>query len=158
MLIHSTAARDARCLGKSILKKDFLIGPEALSAVEIYQPPDTGLHYRVGIPIILQFPPEILCKIFTYIEPIWLFQLEEAYRYFMKLLSSSYCNKIWYDMIPPALMSEPECFQDEMEVARCLEAYHKSGGQDRVILPDLLQYQMRYDQSHLISAKLNTDQ
>jgi hypothetical protein len=140
MLTMSIAARDARRLGKSIFKTDFLgRGPAPSSAGP--QPENTGIHYRQNVPFILQFPSEILCTIFTYIEPIWLFQLEEAHPDLRELLASPCCNKIWYDLLPAALMSEPECFQDEMEIVKILN----EGRNDGVVLPDLSDYILKYD-------------
>jgi hypothetical protein len=50
-----------------------------------------------------------------YLEPIWLFQAEAAYPP-IRALSTS-LNSIWYEIIPPALFTEPEHFQNEGRVA-----------------------------------------
>jgi hypothetical protein len=93
--------------------------------------------------MILQFPPEILCTILAHIEPIWLFQLEEAHPTMATLLSTQRANKIWYELLPPALLSEPEYFQDEIEVAKILKAYRKAGLSDKIVLPDSSEYKLR---------------
>ena len=50
-----------------------------------------------------------------YLEPIWLFQAEAAYPQ-IRALSTS-LNSVWYEIMPPALFTEPEHFQNEDHVA-----------------------------------------
>ena len=66
--------------------------------------------YVPGIPIIVQFPPEILHKVLGQLDPIWLFQLEIACPQMSSFLRSRTANKVWYDAIPAALLTQPEYF------------------------------------------------
>lgn len=77
--------------------------------------------------MILQFPQEILNTVIAYVEPIWLFQLEDAYPLLAQFLFTQQANKIWYELLPAALMCEPEYFQDEIEVAKMLAALREAG-------------------------------
>jgi len=85
-----------------------------------FQREDSGTHYRKGLPILVQFPPEILCCIFEKMEPIWMMQASYAYKETASFLCSEVANKLWYNAIPPALRLEPEFFQSlgQMKVSR----------------------------------------
>jgi hypothetical protein len=56
----------------------------------------------------------ILKMILGYREPIWLFQAEAAHPYIHAL--STTLNSVWYEIMPPALLAEPEHFQNENSV------------------------------------------
>lgn len=94
--------------------------------------------------MILQFPPEILYKVVAYVEPIWLFQLEEAHPVLAEFLSTQGANKIWYELLPAALMSEPEYFQDEGEVQKVLQALRESGAEDKITFQRQSKYKLGY--------------
>jgi hypothetical protein len=91
-----------------------------------YQPPLSGLHFSHQlpfVPILLQFPLEILVYILGYLEPLWLFQVSAAFSDLHELLGFEHSNKLWYDAVPPALFLEPEHFQNEMLVEDRMAAY-----------------------------------
>jgi hypothetical protein len=94
--------------------------------------------------MILQFPPEILCKVVAYVEPIWLFQLEEAHPILAEFLSTQEANRIWYELLPAALMSEPEYFQDEREVQKILQALRGAGAEDKITFQRESKYKLGY--------------
>jgi hypothetical protein len=77
------------------------------------------------LPRILTLPNEILKMVLGYLEPIWLFQAEAAYPQILTLSTS--LNSVWYEILPPALFTEPEHFQNEDRVAaRRAEPYSGS--------------------------------
>jgi hypothetical protein len=93
--------------------------------------------------MILQFPQEVLNVVVAYIEPIWLFQLEEAYPSLAEYLSTQSANKIWYELFPAALMSEPEYHQDEREVEKNLKAL-REGGVDKLTYDRSSKHKIKY--------------
>ena len=101
--------------------------------------------YVPGIPIIVQFPPEILHKVLGQLDPIWLFQLEIACPQMSSFLRSRTANKVWYDAIPAALLTQPEYFQSERDVARAQaqnpSLYYNVNGIDtsQAVMPSAMQ-------------------
>jgi hypothetical protein len=79
--------------------------------------PPTPVEQRFFNPtrgsIIEQFPVEVLEKILMLIEPIWLFQLEQAVPSVAGFLKSEHANLIWYQAVPSALYGSPEAYQSE---------------------------------------------
>ena len=74
--------------------------------------------YTRGPTIIAQFPAEILERIIDHLhDPIWIFQAELAFPEVASFLQSPAANRIWYDLLPAALLTLPEYFQSEMHVA-----------------------------------------
>lgn len=61
-----------------------------------------------------QFPYEIQLELLSYLEPLWVIQLAEAYEVVDQILRSDAFNIFWYRLMPPHLMTEPESFQLEM--------------------------------------------
>jgi hypothetical protein len=49
--------------------------------------------------------------ILGHLEPIWLFQAEAAFPTIHQI--SRRANRLWYDILPTALFTEPEHFQNE---------------------------------------------
>ena len=87
-----------------------------------------NIDYIPRVPILIQFPPEILLKVLGHLDAIWLFQVEAACSQIRLFLQSSAGNRVWYDAIPAALLAQPEHFQSERDVQdvqlhRPLEAY-----------------------------------
>jgi hypothetical protein len=113
-------------LRRGVLHADLTTGPKPCSAS--HQTPLSGAYFSSGyptVPMLLQFPPEILKVILGYLEPIWLFQVAAAYHNIHELLDFETSNRVWYDAIPAALLLEPENFQDEVLVNDRMEAYSK---------------------------------
>lgn len=112
-LLTKTALGENRArLKGGILQADFV--PRPLPQEKYAHVTGFGLHFYPRLPMLLQFPPEILKLILSYLEPIWLFQVEEAYAEIKEL--SLALNSVWYNSLPAALYLVPEHFQDEDKV------------------------------------------
>ena len=125
-----------------------------------FQPPFSGLHFDCEIPMLLQFPPEILQAILRYLEPIWIFQVEAAYPQIAELSAS--LTKLWYNALPFALYLEPEHFQVEEKfrtvapgscgVTRMASDKDHEGRLSRALMPSMLPRQ-RYFWAKSTTAK-----
>ena len=83
------------------------------------------MQTSLKLPKIVSLPNEILKMVLGYLEPIWLFQAEAACSQIRAL--STNLNSVWYEIMPPALFTEPEHFQNEDRVAaRRAEPYSGS--------------------------------
>jgi hypothetical protein len=76
--------------------------------------------------------------ILGYIDPIWLFQAEAAYPQ-IRAFSTS-LNSVWYEIMPPALFTEPEHFQNEDHVSarqseQDFSSLQLATSDDRSVLP-----------------------
>ena len=77
---------------------------------------------RPQVPALMQYPPEILAKILSYLEPCWLLQAITASEEIDKFMTSDLGNQIFFNALPAAIWMEPEHFQDMQEVHERLSA------------------------------------
>lgn len=63
------------------------------------------------LPFIFKLPAELLQMVVELLEPIWMFQLEEAYSEIRERLSYPGANAVWYRSLPPSLWLKKASFQ-----------------------------------------------
>ena len=80
-------------------------------------------------PFLLQIHEEIQQMILSYLEPIWVLQVEAAFPEIAGL--SSISNLMWYNSLPPALFTEPEHFQNESQIDRTSQLITLEAGANR---------------------------
>ena len=92
----------------------FLQGPAKCSQKPGHQPEGSGRHYDpAGGSILNQFPSEIINKIASYLDPVWMFQLEKAVPELGDYLHSQEASSVWYGVLPAAMLLQPEMHQSE---------------------------------------------
>ena len=72
--------------------------------------------------MLLQLPPNLLNQVLSYLDPIWLFQLELTCTCLASHLRGTFANQVWYTIIPSPLLTTPEHFQDEKVLVMTLKA------------------------------------
>ncbi|KAL2013140.1 hypothetical protein VTN00DRAFT_665 [Thermoascus crustaceus] len=91
--------------------------PEILAGNDVYwlvehSPPVMCASQRTSLlPLIFKLPAELLQMVVEFLEPIWMFQLEEAYSKIREGLSYPGANAVWYRSLPPSLWLKKACFQ-----------------------------------------------